>query len=301
MRENGVSEEDIKKVLENENIQILFKNAKDMPSSYDSSKAQNSQTDDSNKAQNSQTTVMEQIGINEPKNLQHYLIDTAQGINKLVNIVGEDKVAGAIFVTQILLQGSLKTGQSLLADEVNDYLTSGVKNKLSNYIANEYFDINKEVYNTNQQNAIKNISDISSGFAIDTLISGGAFGIIKGAGKLDKTNKDMDSVLNNTNHTIDFNKIDNEYSKISTANKNQSNIPRDLKEQILWKDVVENPSSGSLMKIDIKDPRFKTEDGWKKMQKTTKLSSGKTIDIHYQYNEILDKAYDIKVVSEQFK
>ncbi|MDN5041700.1 hemagglutinin repeat-containing protein, partial [Aliarcobacter butzleri] len=301
LRENGVSEEDIRKVLENENIQILFKNAKDMPSSYDSSKAQNSQTDDSNKAQNSQTTVMEEIGINEPKNLQHYLIDTAQGINELVNIVGEDKVAGAIFVTQILLQGSLKTGQSLLADEVNDYLTSGVKNKLSNYIANEYFDINKEVYNTNQQNAIKNISDISSGFAIDTLISGGAFGIIKGAGKLDKTNKDMDSVLNNTNHTIDFNKIDNEYSKISTANKNQSNIPRDLKEQILWKDVVENPSSGSLMKIDIKDPRFKTEDGWKKMQKTTKLSSGKTIDIHYQYNEILDKAYDIKVVSEQFK
>lgn len=37
------------------------------------------------------------------------------------------------------------------------------------------------------------------------------------------------------------------------------------------------------------------------MQKTTELSSGKTIVIHYQYNEILDKAYDIKVVSEQFK
>ncbi|WP_051488686.1 two-partner secretion domain-containing protein [Aliarcobacter lanthieri] len=291
LRENGVSEEDIKRVLENENIQKLFGNAKDMPSSYDS-----------NKEQNSKTTVMEEIGINEPKKLQHYLIDTAQGINELVNIVGEDKVAGAIFVTQILLQGSLKTGQSLLADEVNDYLTSGVKNKLSNYIADKYFKINEEGYNTNQQNAVKNISDISSGFAIDTLISGGAFGIIKGAGKLDKTNKDMDSVFsNNTNHTIDFNKIDNEYSKISTANKNQSNVPRDLKEQILWKDVVENPSSGSLMKIDIKDPRFKTEDGWKKMQKTTKLSSGKTIDIHYQYNEILDKAYDIKVVSEQFK
>ncbi|MDN5089595.1 hemagglutinin repeat-containing protein [Aliarcobacter butzleri] len=289
LRENGVSEEDIKRVLENENIQKLFGNAKDMPSSYDS-----------NKEQNSQTTVLEGIKTTEPKNLQHYLIDTAQGINELVNIVGEDKVAGAIFVTQILLQGSLKTGQSLLADEVNDYLTSGVKNKLSNYIANEYFDINKEVYNTNQQNAIKNISDISSGFAIDTLISGGAFGIIKGAGKLDKTNKDMDSVLNNTNHTIDFNKIDNEYSKISTAKSYQSNIPRDLKEQILWKDVVENPSSGSLMKIDIKDPRFRPEDGWEKKYKTHTLPDGRTIEIHYQYNKLVDKAYDIKMNSPKY-
>ncbi|RBQ30638.1 hypothetical protein CRU92_11495 [Arcobacter sp. FW59] len=86
----------------------------------------------------------------------------------------------------------------------------------------------------------------------------------------------MDSVFsNNTNHIIDFNKIDNEYSKISTANKNQSNVPRSLKEEMLWKEVVANPLSGKDMDINIKDPRFKSEDGWQKMYKTHTLPDGR--------------------------
>ncbi|RBQ30358.1 hypothetical protein CRU92_12665, partial [Arcobacter sp. FW59] len=175
LKEQGVSEEDIKKVLDNENIQKLF----------------------GNEIVNN-TSTLNEIVVTPTKDLQDYLLNTAQGINELVNIVGEDKVAGAIFVTQILLQGTLATAKGLVSDEVNNYLTSGVKNSLSEYIADKYFGINEEAWNINQQNAIKNISDLSSGFAIDTLISGGAFGIIKGASKLGSAN---DGLVNSS--TID--------------------------------------------------------------------------------------------------
>ena len=185
LRENGVSEEEIKRVLENETVQKLLEN----------------------EIVNN-TSTLDEIVVTPTKDLQDYLLNTAQGINELVNIVGEDKVAGAIFVTQVLLQGTLATAKGLVSDEVNSYLTSGVKNSLSEYIADKYFGINEEDWNINQQNAIKNISDLSSEFAIDTLISGGAFGIIKGASKLGKANDGLvnsstvDSpVFNNTKDT----------------------------------------------------------------------------------------------------
>ena len=54
------------------------------------------------------------------------------------------------------------------------------------------------------------------------------------------------------------------------------------------------------MKIDIKDPRFRPEDGWEKKYKTHTLPDGRTIEIHYQYNKVVDKAYDIKMNSPKY-
>ncbi len=58
--------------------------------------------------------------------------------------------------------------------------------------------------------------------------------------------------------------------KISTAKPGkQSAIPRDLNEQIVWKQVQENPAKGE------------------------------SITIHYQYNSTTGKAYDIKIDTPQ--
>ena len=229
LRENGVSEEEIKRVLENETVQKLLEN----------------------EIVNN-TSTLDEIVVTPTKDLQDYLLNTAQGINELVNIVGEDKVAGAIFVTQVLLQGTLATAKGLVSDEVNSYLTSGVKNSLSEYIADKYFGINEEDWNINQQNAIKNISDLSSEFAIDTLISGGAFGIIKGASKLDKANdgllNDKDSaknVVNYEKYKQESKSIEDFYSKIPSNSKNSVTKSFDSNGNIILEATSEGKVPGS--------------------------------------------------------
>ncbi|EKC4132935.1 VENN motif pre-toxin domain-containing protein [Salmonella enterica subsp. enterica] len=91
--------------------------------------------------------------------------------------------------------------------------------------------------------------------------------------------------------------------KISTAKGLQSATPRDLNEQILWKQVESNPANG--IKFSDKglnlntDPRFPYSAGFEKMTATHELPNGSKIEIHYQYNSVTGKAYDMKIVSPQ--
>ncbi|WP_392565252.1 hypothetical protein RHO15_06480 [Utexia brackfieldae] len=91
---------------------------------------------------------------------------------------------------------------------------------------------------------------------------------------------------------------------ISTAKPGkQVTAPRDLNEQVLWKQVQENPSNG--IKFSDRgqnlntDARFPTDAGFQKMSATHKLPDGKVIEIHYQYNSNTGKAYDMKIVTPQ--
>jgi len=68
-----------------------------------------------------------------------------------------------------------------------------------------------------------------------------------------------------------------------------------LNEQIMWKQVVENPVEGKPINGANNDPRFPIEAGFQKMAVNHKLSDGTKIEIHYQYNSITDKAYDVKI------
>jgi filamentous hemagglutinin len=43
----------------------------------------------------------------------------------------------------------------------------------------------------------------------------------------------------------------------------------------------------------------KNEAGFQKMRVNQKLSDGSSIEIHYQYNTITNKAYDIKVADNK--
>lgn len=86
---------------------------------------------------------------------------------------------------------------------------------------------------------------------------------------------------------------------LSTAKPNQSVVPRDMQEQTLVNRVLENPSAGTRLGSLQGDVRFSQDAGFSKMQATHRLSDGSSISVHYQYNSITGKAYDIKIVSPQ--
>lgn len=84
--------------------------------------------------------------------------------------------------------------------------------------------------------------------------------------------------------------------KISTAKPGkQSAVPRDLNEQIVWKQVQENPSAGEKLIGMNNDPRFPASAGFQKMQVVQKNAKGESITVHYQYNSTTGKAYDMKI------
>lgn len=88
--------------------------------------------------------------------------------------------------------------------------------------------------------------------------------------------------------------------KISTAKPGlQSAAPRDLNEQMFWKQVESNPSQGGKLPGMNNDPRFPTSAGFQKMEATHYLPDGSSISVHYQYNANTGKAYDMKIVTPQ--
>lgn len=89
------------------------------------------------------------------------------------------------------------------------------------------------------------------------------------------------------------------YESHSTARLEQSKVPRDLNEQVLWNRVKDDPSKGEPLKLN-NDPNFPREDGWQKMQVTHWLPNGNNITINRQYNERTGKAYDMKVLAPQY-
>lgn len=86
--------------------------------------------------------------------------------------------------------------------------------------------------------------------------------------------------------------------KISTAKPGkQFTAPRDLSEQVLWKQVEKNPSGDYPLKGMNTDPRFPKSAGFQKMSTNHTLFDGNNIEIHYQYNAVTNKAYDVKIVT----
>ncbi|WP_249544943.1 VENN motif pre-toxin domain-containing protein, partial [Escherichia coli] len=88
--------------------------------------------------------------------------------------------------------------------------------------------------------------------------------------------------------------------KISTAKPGlQSAAPRDLNEQMFWKQVESNPSQGGKLPGMNNAPRFPISAGFQKMEATHYLPDGSSISVHYQYNVNTGKAYDMKIVTPQ--
>jgi filamentous hemagglutinin len=88
-----------------------------------------------------------------------------------------------------------------------------------------------------------------------------------------------------------------DYDKISTAKPGQATAPRNLEEQVLWNQVLANPGAGQPLGGLNNDPRFPTQNGWQKMEITHRRPDGSPISIHYQYNSITGRAYDMKLTT----
>jgi filamentous hemagglutinin len=86
----------------------------------------------------------------------------------------------------------------------------------------------------------------------------------------------------------------------TTAKGIQNPFPRDLNEKIIWNQIRANPSSAGVpLKGMNKDPRFPKYAGFQKMEAKKKLSNDSTITVHYQYNSMTNKAYDMKITTPQ--
>ncbi len=90
-----------------------------------------------------------------------------------------------------------------------------------------------------------------------------------------------------------------DYDKVSTAKTGQATAPRNLQEQVLWNQTLRDPASGEKLDNMNNDPRFPTSNGWQKMQTSHTDPQGRSISIHYQYNSISGKAYDMKLTNPQ--
>ncbi len=72
-------------------------------------------------------------------------------------------------------------------------------------------------------------------------------------------------------------------------------IPNNLEEQMAMHQVQSNPLEGATeLPIKLNDTRWKSSDGWVKMQSVVKTSDGNKITIHYVYNKVTGAFDDFK-------
>ena len=72
-------------------------------------------------------------------------------------------------------------------------------------------------------------------------------------------------------------------------------IPNNLEEQMAMHQVRSDPLGGATeLPIKLNDARWKSSDGWVKMQSVVKTADGNKITIHYVYNKVTGRFDDFK-------
>ena len=198
LKKEGVSDEKINLLLNDENVRRLISDYENI-NNVNTSKPNNTNTHKLNNE-----IILKGIEVVAQKDFKDYLVDGAEAINSMVEIVGEGKAATAILITQFATQGIVKTSVSMLMEEGKDTLFGGVKDKISNYISKDLFEVNDKGWQDKQKQAIYSLSDVSADFSIDLALSG-PFALMKGAKNLGKANKKFDESLNtdNTNNLLE--------------------------------------------------------------------------------------------------
>ena len=216
LKKEGVSDEKINLLLNDENVRRLISDYENI-NNVNTSKPNNTNTHKLNNE-----IILKGIEVVAQKDLQDYLVDGAEAINSMVKIIGEEKAATAILITQFATQGIVKTSVSMLMEEGKDTLFGGVKDKISNYISKDLFEVNDKGWQDKQKEAIYSLSDVSADFSIDLAISG-PFALMKGAKNLGKANKKFDESLKENNVNSDTIANSNAELKSNEHNLNNKN------------------------------------------------------------------------------
>ena len=216
LKKEGVSDEKINLLLNDENVRRLISDYENI-NNVNTSKPNNTNTHKLNNE-----IILKGVEVVAQKDLQDYLVDGAEAINSMVKIIGEEKAATAILITQFATQGIVKTSVSMLMEEGKDTLFGGVKDKISNYISKDLFDVNDKGWQDKQKQAIYSLSDVSADFSIDLAISG-PFALMKGAKNLGKANKKFDESLKENNVNSDTIVKSNAELKSNEHNLNNKN------------------------------------------------------------------------------
>lgn len=203
-------------MLNDENVRRLISDYENI-NNVNTSKPNNTNTHKLNNE-----IILKGIEVVAQKDLQDYLVDGAEAINSMVKIIGEEKAATAILITQFATQGIVKTSVSMLMEEGKDTLFGGVKDKISNYISKDLFEVNDKGWQDKQKEAIYSLSDVSADFSIDLAISG-PFALMKGAKNLGKANKKFDESLKENNVNSDTIVNSNAELKSNEHNLNNKN------------------------------------------------------------------------------
>ena len=216
LKKEGVSDEKINLLLNDENVRRLISDYENI-NNVNTSKPNNTNTHKLNNE-----IILKGIEVVAQKDFQDYLVDGAEAINSMVEIVGEEKAATAILVTQFATQGIVKTSVSMLMEKGKDTLFGGVKDKISNYISKDLFEVNDKGWQDKQKQAIYSLSDVSADFSIDLALSG-PFALMKGAKNLGKANKKFDESLKENNVNSDTIVNSNAELKRNEHNLNNKN------------------------------------------------------------------------------
>ena len=53
---------------------------------------------------------------------------------------------------------------------------------------------------------------------------------------------------------------------------------------------------GTDTDIDMNDPNWPSEEGWRKMERQFKHADGSKTTVHYNYNEVTQAVDDVKII-----
>ncbi|WP_169753164.1 hemagglutinin repeat-containing protein, partial [Campylobacter mucosalis] len=192
-------------------------------------------------------TLGEITAIAEP-DFYDYLLKGGKAITAISQTMGESNAVATIFVTQVATQGLLKTAVNFTSDEIKDYFTKGIKDKLGNYIANDLFEINSNQWNNEQKQDIKAISNLSADLSVEIML-GGAYGIIKSSKKLDKA--DGEFVSSSDKSIKKLHPLDLITTHDLTLSKNQySKLRNDIKENGIKESIKYVEYNGNKYVVD---------------------------------------------------
>ena len=191
-KQQGLDNEQIENLMSDRNIISLIKSYNTISSKTLYSSTDNLVTFDKDGIPTINVTNTKE------ENFYDFVIKGAKAVDAISKAIGESNAVAGIFVIQVATQGLLKTAISVASNEIKDNFTKGIKEGLSEYIANDLLDINNKGNDEQRKKDIKLASDLSASVSIDIFV-GGAYSIVKGSKNVVKADEKLKESNVNSN------------------------------------------------------------------------------------------------------